>query len=848
MFLPRKFSTLAALLLALPALRATAAVEVIVPWEKSWPVVSPATAADFGFVLKNSGEKTAKGAFKVRLVSPSGEEQVVSEPFDLPTGGERKIAWPLAGREMGSWTMDYHLTVEGDASAERKRKITFGYLDPVGPSTSKPDFLFGVVSHTERITRSERERELEAAAYVGSKVMRTGSEWGHVQPARDEWKWETMDHLVSKAGELGMEIQVLLAFTTQWAAPIEKQRSKDWLDWSRCAPDREAWRKYVATYAERYKGKIHLWEVWNEPDLEGFWRGTTEEYLEIFQIAREELKKADPANVVMSGGFATLSDHPSRKKNPDLQERVMEAASTRMDLHAVHEHGSFERFAKVVDEDYARLRAALPQPAPPIFFNETAEHSLHGKEKEQAAILVKKAVFARARGAVGYLWYDLRNDGVNPGDPEHHFGLLTHAMEPKPAYIAFNTLAREVVSRPYLRQVEAGTNRWFFLHGDDRKKLLVFWNEDMSAQNEQILLRLPGATEARLMDINGNATALPISGDLVVVNSSKEPQLLLADSAETIEVAGRLAGPGRSFFGGPGEEIEVSCEFSNPSDKPAVVRAEWALPATVTMLKHAPAGVTIPPGGRALSKIAVRLPEQGDYLFGKSGKLKVTYAFSDLPYTGSLLVPIHYGTIDVPHDAAGRAPDVVLDEREQLTSFIEADPHLTAYRWKGPEDLSAKVWLAADAENLILKVAVTDNQHFQPGPAPDMWMADSVQCVLALPGQKGSWELGIADPAEGAPLVAVWAVPAGKEDCRSAIRADIERQGEGRVYTLRIPRAAIGLEDGMLREGFRLNLAINDNDGKVRAHALQIAPGIVASKSTDAAPFVRFQENPPSPQ
>jgi hypothetical protein len=846
MFLPRKISALAALLLALPVLHLTAAVEVTVPWEKSWPVVSPATAADFGFVLKNPGEKAAKGAFKVRLVSPSGEEQLVSESFDLPAGGERKIAWPLAGQEMGSWTMDYLLTVEGDPSADRKRKITFGYLEPAGPNTRKPDFLFGVVSHTERITRSERERELEAAAYVGTKVMRTGSEWGHVQPARDEWKWETMDHLVSRAGELGMQIQVLLAFTTQWAAPLEKQKSKDWLDWNRAAPDREAWRKYVSTYAERYKGKIHLWEVWNEPDLEGFWRGTTEEYLEIFQIAREELKKADPANVVMSGGFATLSDHPSRKKNPDLQERVMKAASTQMDLHAVHEHGSFERFAKVVDEDYARLRAALPQPAPPIFFNETAEHALHGKEKEQASILVKKAVFARARGSVGYLWYDLRNDGVDPGDPEHHFGLLTHAMEPKPAYIAFNTFAREVVSRPYLRQVEAGNNRWFFLHGDAREKLLVFWNEDMGTQNEQILLRLPGATGARLMDINGNASPLPISGDLVVVNSCNEPQLLFADGAESVEVAGRLAGPGRSFFGGPGEEVEVSCEFSNPSDKSAAVRVDWALPATVKMIESAPNEVTLPPQGRGLSKIKVRLPEQGSYLFGKSGKLKVTYAFADQPYKGSLLVPIHYGTIDVPPNAAGRAPDVVLDQREQLTSFIEADPHLTAFRWKGPEDLNAKLWLAADSEDLVLKVAVSDNQHFQAGPAPDMWMGDSVQCVLALPGQKGSWELGVADSATGEPLVMVWAVPAGKEDCRSAIRAEVERKGEGRVYTVRIPRKAIGLEDQALREGFRLNVAVNDNDGKVRAHALQIAPGIVSSKSTDSAPFVRFQEIPPS--
>jgi hypothetical protein len=817
---------------------------VRIPWEKDWPVITPATARDFGFLLKNEGAAPIEVNFSATLVSPSGLSEKIEKTLSLEAGQEEKIPWPLEGREMGSWGYDYAASPKGPGAA-LKRKGSFGYFQPVGPNDTKPEFMLGVCAHSARVSSSERQKEIAAAGLIGCKVMRNGLGWESIQPdSADQWKWEKIDEIVEAAEKQNMQIQLLLAFTAKWAAPPEKQKSRDWLDWNRAAPDLEAWRKFVRAYAERFKGRVRLWEIWNEPDLEGFWRGTTAEYIELFKAAREELKKVDPENVVMSGGFATLQNHPSRKKNPDLQEQAMKALGTQMDLHAIHEHGPFDRFAQVVDGAYADLRAELPAPVPPLFFNETAEHSLHGTEKAQAETLVKKATFARARGGVGYLWYDLRNDGVDPTDPEHHFGLLTRAMEPKPAYIAFNTLARLMVPRPFLRQLDAGENRWFFLHGDEKDKLLVFWNEDDGSQNEQVLLRLPGATRASLIDINGNATPLALSGDLVVVSSGREPRYLLAEGAETIEPAGRLAGPPRAFFGAPGSEVTVECEFYNPSASPVTVKTDWAVPGTMTLAAPPAPELAIPAGSRAVSTVTVKLPEDENYQFGRNGKLRVNYAFQGLPYEGRILIPVHYGTIAVPPDTAGRAPDVTLDQREQLTSFIEADPHMVPHRWKNAADLSAKIWLKADAADLVVKVAVTDNVPFQEGPAPDMWRGDSVQCVLALPGQKGSWEIGFAEDRKGQPLAAVWAVPSGWADCREKIRLTVEKQGAGRIYTARLPRQDLGLTGEMLREGFRFNLAINDNDGPARAHALQIAPGIVANKSAESAPYVTIQETP----
>ncbi len=810
-------------------------------------MVTPENAKAFGFTLKNEGREPASLLFSVALTSPSETEKSVEQTMVLRPGEERKVSCPLDGLEMGAWSAAYTISQKKSAKDDIARTVNFGYMEPAGPNETRPKFLFGVISHSERLPLPELHRELEAAAFAGCKVLRAGPEWQNIQPAPDQWKWEVMDDMVATAAQQGMELEALLAYGTKWAAPLDKQRSPDAFEWQRAAPDLAAWRKFVSTFAERYKGRIRLWEPWNEPDLEGFWRGSTDQYIELVRATIEELRKVSPDNIVMSGGFATIRNHEGRNLNPDLQERTMRTLGPRLDLHAVHEHGPFQQLVEVVDHLYATLRASLPPPVPPLFFNETAIPSVGNTGVEQAQVLVKKATFVRSRGAVGYLWYDLRNDGTEPGNVEHHFGLLNHDMEPKPAYVAFNTYARLAVPLPYLKQLELGKGRWFFLHGDEKKKLLVFWNDDPGSQNEQILLRLTGASRASLIDINGNATPLRLADGLAVVSSSKEPRYLLAEGADSIEPAGKLASPSRTFFGAPAEEIAVACEFTNPTDASVDVHLQWEALMALTLESPEREKLTIPPHGHASASARVRMPTGKHYRLGEAGKLQMDYDFAGTPYKGRIKIPVHYGTIAIPADREGRKADVVLDRAEQIFSFIEADPHLQQYRWKNPQDLSARAWISAGAEEICLRVEVTDNKHFQDKAANDIWRGDSVQCALAVPGADGFWEFGFAEDATGNPVSMIWSKPPGGVDFLSKMSVEVEKRGEGRVYTARLPRGELGLTDKVLMDGFRLNLAVNDNDGMIRAHAIQLAPGIVENKSMEAAPYVIFKELPTAP-
>jgi len=62
---------------------------------------------------------------------------------------------------------------------------------------------------------------------------------------------------------------------------------------------------YNDGWADGFKYNISYWEIWNEPDLNGFWNGTTEQYYELYQEAAVTLKEYDPA--INVGGPCTSS-------------------------------------------------------------------------------------------------------------------------------------------------------------------------------------------------------------------------------------------------------------------------------------------------------------------------------------------------------------------------------------------------------------------------------------------------------------------------------------------------------------------------------------------------------------
>src|SRR5690606_16108009 len=72
--------------------------------------------------------------------------------------------------------------------------------------------------------------------------------------------------------------------------------------------DFELYKRYVKNAAERYKGRVPVWEIWNEPNVPDFWRPNpnADDYTRLLKGAYETIKAIDRDASVASPAIAPL--------------------------------------------------------------------------------------------------------------------------------------------------------------------------------------------------------------------------------------------------------------------------------------------------------------------------------------------------------------------------------------------------------------------------------------------------------------------------------------------------------------------------------------------------------------
>jgi hypothetical protein len=133
-----------------------------------------------------------------------------------------------------------------------------------------PDSHFGV--HTNSTTR-----HIIMAKAIGINWVRlhdAGMEylgWYHIEPQRGEWKFR--DKEIHRYRRFGMKVLGELGTAPKWASYYQDV-GKDHSGYFDCyyqPKDLEDYANYVRTVAQRYKGVIDAYDVWNEPWIHAWW-------------------------------------------------------------------------------------------------------------------------------------------------------------------------------------------------------------------------------------------------------------------------------------------------------------------------------------------------------------------------------------------------------------------------------------------------------------------------------------------------------------------------------------------------------------------------------------------------
>jgi hypothetical protein len=262
---------------------------------------------------------------------------------------------------------------------------------------------------------------LAHAAAAGIAWIHVDFNWFMIEPARGVYDWTTTDAVVSEARARGLNVYATLAYTPTWANGGQGIN----------VPPTDAgdWYRFVSTTVRRYRDRVKHWGMWNEPNLEGFFAGTLEQYLQaILWVGAQAVRAADPHGYVLGPELAMLGSW----------ERwlfvVLEQADDVIDI--VTQHAYAETGTQVLIEMLTPrvIMLVTGTEAKEPWLTETGWDTREVSEEAQAASYTQVLAGVEASGWLGKVFFsELVDDPAIAAE----YGMLHSDLTPKPAYDAY---------------------------------------------------------------------------------------------------------------------------------------------------------------------------------------------------------------------------------------------------------------------------------------------------------------------------------------------------------------------------------------------------------------------------
>jgi hypothetical protein len=324
-------------------------------------------------------------------------------------------------------------------------------------------FEYALPVNPAELSEPELGRVLDLAQEAGVDTVAAGASWWYIspEPSPETYQWEPLDLLVGEAQQRGLKVNLQVTGTPDWVHEDLEESDPDLRVWypPRGYQQLEHFAGFVQALVERYRSQVERYEIWNEPNYDGFWRPSPDpaEYAALLRAAYMAVKEADPEATVVFGGlsrndagylesyyeaageypeaeengyfFDVLNVHPyTYGQSPDWarEDAVVEGANGRLD----------ESFAGV-----ETMKAAMEEegdPDKPIFLGEfgysVADTWMGAVPDYRRAFYLKRA-YAIARElpyVSGMSWYAYVPDGTTGEE----WTILDADLEPTLTYRA----------------------------------------------------------------------------------------------------------------------------------------------------------------------------------------------------------------------------------------------------------------------------------------------------------------------------------------------------------------------------------------------------------------------------
>jgi hypothetical protein len=146
-------------------------------------------------------------------------------------------------------------------------------------------------------------------AELGVKWARCQTGWNRCETQRGRFDFAWLDHVVDSLLGIGIRPWFNLGYGNRLYTP-EKPDDQS-VGWAPVFKEeaRAAWLRFVGKAAEHFAGRVRHWEIWNEPNITGFWKPhkpSAADYVKLVRITSPEIRRRVPKAVIIGGALAGM--------------------------------------------------------------------------------------------------------------------------------------------------------------------------------------------------------------------------------------------------------------------------------------------------------------------------------------------------------------------------------------------------------------------------------------------------------------------------------------------------------------------------------------------------------------
>lgn len=544
----------------------------------------------------------------------------------------------------------------------------------------------------------------------------------------------------------------------------------------------EAYAAFAENFVKMYKGRLKLFQVFNEYDggcgfpetVKG--QGDPASYMKLINAAYPRMKAVDPSITVIANSVTSGEKYLEATLKAGILKSCDGIAFHAYNYSNLKNRRTPEAWLERMKGVDQLIRSNNNGQAFPIYVTEIGWPNYIAKsgstDAETGDFLARTLFLAKTLDSIkGLWWYDFQDDGLDPEVNEANFGIVRPDLTPKEAYYVIRSISEIIKNGKFIEQLKTEDEDLLALKFKmpDSSDILAVWSqaEDSTSQvtlrntaNRKAVLKcfLAGfPAEERNWGAREWVAKHPYRPDWQAPFFHEQFQFTV--KGRPFIISGDLSG------------VEISKVIKNPFPE-----------------SHRP------------KQSITRIPDQIGIALSSSSPSQ------DFVY--------HFGGI--------------MNYRSIIAS-----------QEKKEGDLDASFYMRWDTDKISLHVDVIDDVFFQDSRDNDLWTGDSIQIAFQnfAPSQESdkglATELTLALSKEGPKVFRQYSQIKAPDGLTPAIQLEVRRSGNKIAYTVTIPLKELGFENIKANTPFGFSMLVNDNDGGGRKGYLRWGDGIAAGKNPD---------------